>query len=135
MSDHFDVRPSKTAAPLLAAALVMLLGMVAALTFFFLFSPDPIMAALVLGGAWASVWILLYLATLGSAHWRDFYEGIFRLKKKEPEYEPRIRKDSETEYGNKKPPSVDAVREMKSDTIRTWVPSAGTQKPPRNPSK
>ena len=134
MSDHFDVRPSKTSGPLLASALVMLLGMIGALTFFFLFSPDPVMAALILGGVWITVWILLYFLSMGPAYWRDFYEGLFRLKKKEPDYEPQL-KQSRVEYGDKQPPSVDKIREMKSDTLRTWVPSAGKQKPRREPPK
>ena len=118
MPHEFRYRPASSAAgSLLASAIVMLLGLIGGITFFVLFSPEPLLATAALVGIWLLVWAFLYLLQLSSTPLRSHFEGLFGRKSKgEPEYEPTLRSCDSSDWGNKRPPSADDIREMKSDT-------------------
>jgi hypothetical protein len=124
MMDHIPVKPSRSIAPLLATCLVLLGGVTSCIAIIFAFGdarPVPIAIALacVLG-----VGLMLWLfRDKPEAKGRSMYSWLSRRDKRvQTEYALKKVQRTLEEYGQRQPPTLEELRELRDDT-RTWVPS------------
>lgn len=128
MKDHIPVRPSKMIAPLLATAIILLIGTAFCIAILLAFGEGkPLPIAVAIGSA------LLFGMLLWS--WRDRPQAEKRgliawmlQRNQQPElasYRLGVIRHKQ-EYGRNQPPTVEQLRDLK-DPTRTWVPHQGSR--------
>ena len=88
---------------------------------------DPIRPLLILAGCMVPVWFILWLLRDGPRNrsLKDHCFWLLRRKSHEPEIRweaIRRKRRSQVEYGTRKPPTVEEIRNLAQET-NTWVPS------------
>ncbi|QDU37987.1 hypothetical protein Mal4_23060 [Maioricimonas rarisocia] len=125
MGSRFDSQPSRVAAPLLATSFVILGGALACTGVVLVFSPDPAVPLMIVGGIAVGLGLLavLFRERPGGGS-RSVMSWVFSrgARPAHMDYRPVLRKPRWQQYGTNAPPSLAEIRDLK-DTDRNWVPS------------
>ncbi|MFG0334332.1 MAG: hypothetical protein ACF8TS_13285 [Maioricimonas sp. JB049] len=125
MGSRFDSQPSRVAAPLLATTFVILGGAVACTGVVLVFSSDPAVPLMIVGGIVFGLGLLTVLFRERPAEGsRSVMSWVFSRSARpaQIDYRPLLRKPRWQKFGTNAPPSLAEIRDLK-DTDRNWVPS------------
>lgn len=123
MLENMKFKSANNSGSLLAAYFILSLGLFVAMFFAgvaFQHMPEVPVYVLAIGGVTVLLTLLLRLRPdLPSACFWLFTHGRGQA---EPDYVPRLIKDAPKTFGDKRPPTVEELRELKENP-RNWVPS------------
>lgn len=123
---------SRSATSLLATSIVFAFGGMSCTGIILASGSDPVRPLLILAGCMLPVWFIFWLLRDGPRHrsLKDRCFWLLRRKSREPEIRwesIRRKRRRQDEYGTRKPPTVEEIREF-AQTTNNWVPSNDPRK-------
>jgi hypothetical protein len=134
MSGKFEGRPDRRAGPLLASSLVMLLGALGIAILAAAGGKDPYIGLFVFLGALGGVLVFGYLVQHLPTGTMSTRFDWMKSKDARPanDYAPQPRRPRRQHYGERQPPSVEDIRDLK-EGLNNWVPSNAPRRKKTSP--
>ena len=130
MGDDLHFRPNRMIAPLMATAVILLLGTAFCVAIILAFGEArPLPIAIAVGSAATFALIIWSLRDKPEARKRQWFGWLAR---REQDHERKLYRvaavQRKLEYGKNQPPTLEQLRELK-DPTRTWVPAQKRSSP------